>query len=68
MITAWQEYPRPQLERADWTNLNGLWDYAVVGKEEPTPVKWDGQILVPFCPESSERFFLASGRSAQRST
>ncbi len=50
---AWQEYPRPQLERADWTNLNGLWDYAVAGKESPTPVKWDGQILVPFCPESS---------------
>jgi hypothetical protein len=25
----WQEYPRPQLERKDWINLNGLWKYAV---------------------------------------
>ena len=50
---AWQEYPRPQLERSDWTNLNGLWNYAVTSKEDSTPVKWDGQILVPFCPESS---------------
>jgi hypothetical protein len=51
--TAWQEYPRPQLERANWTNLNGLWDYAVTGKEEQTPTHWAGKILVPFCPESS---------------
>jgi hypothetical protein len=49
----WKEYPRPQMERADWANLNGLWSYAVTGKEDQTPVKWDGQILVPFCPESS---------------
>ncbi|MES2438593.1 MAG: sugar-binding domain-containing protein [Verrucomicrobiota bacterium] len=49
----WQEYPRPQMERADWANLNGLWSYAVTAKEESAPVKWDGQILVPFCPESS---------------
>jgi beta-galactosidase len=49
----WKEYPRPQLERAGWKNLNGLWEYAVTSKEEQTPAKWDGQILVPFCPESS---------------
>ncbi|MEO5915280.1 MAG: sugar-binding domain-containing protein [Luteolibacter sp.] len=49
----WQEYPRPQMERADWTNLNGLWDYAVTAKDETTPASWAGQILVPFCPESS---------------
>ncbi len=49
----WQEYPRPQMERADWTNLNGLWDYAVTAKEETNPGEWAGQILVPFCPESS---------------
>lgn len=49
----WQEYPRPQMERGDWTNLNGLWDYAVTPKEEQTPAQWAGQILVPFCPESS---------------
>ena len=49
----WQEYPRPQMERADWTNLNGLWDYAVNGKSETIPGAWAGKILVPFCPESS---------------
>ncbi len=49
----WQEYPRPQLERGDWTNLNGLWDYSVTGKDVETPTSWSGQILVPFCPESA---------------
>jgi beta-galactosidase len=51
--SAWQEYPRPQLERAEWTNLNGLWDYVVTSKEAQAPAEWAGQILVPFCPESS---------------
>lgn len=50
--SAWKEYPRPQMERADWANLNGLWSYAVTPKQEAPPAKWDGQILVPFCPES----------------
>jgi beta-galactosidase/beta-glucuronidase len=50
---AWQEYPRPQLERKDWQNLNGLWDYAITGKDAAKPEKWDGQILVPFCAESA---------------
>ena len=27
---AWREYPRPHLQRPNWTNLNGLWDYAIV--------------------------------------
>jgi hypothetical protein len=50
---AWQEYPRPQLVRKDWLNLNGLWDYAITKKGAPEPEKWDGQILVPFCIESA---------------
>ena len=50
---AWREYPRPQLVRKDWHNLNGLWDYAIVAKDAAKPEKWDGQILVPFCPESA---------------
>ena len=29
---AWQEYPRPQMVRKDWLNLNGLWDYAITAK------------------------------------
>lgn len=50
---AWQEYPRPQLERAEWKNLNGLWDYAVVpNSQDIKPKSWDGQILVPFSIET----------------
>src|SRR5262245_16854926 len=50
---AWKEYPRPQLVRKDWLNLNGLWDYAITPKGAAKPAKWDGQILVPFCVESA---------------
>ncbi len=49
----WKEYPRPQLTRTGWQNLNGLWDYAITAKDAKQPEKWDGQILVPFCVESS---------------
>ena len=49
----WREYPRPQLVREDWTNLNGLWNYAITAKDVKTPEKWDGEILVPFAPEAS---------------
>lgn len=46
------EYPRPQMQREQWMNLNGLWDYAVLpaGAHFSQP---DGKILVPFCIESS---------------
>lgn len=48
------EYPRPIMERSDWKNLNGLWNYAIteVGKSA-MPATFDGQILVPFAVESS---------------
>lgn len=50
---AWTEYPRPQLARESWQNLNGLWDYAVTPASEINPpAGWDGQILVPFALES----------------
>lgn len=39
------EYPRPQLTRERWLNLNGLWDYT--GGDNATE-----QILVPYPPES----------------
>jgi Glycosyl hydrolases family 2, sugar binding domain/Glycosyl hydrolases family 2, TIM barrel domain/Glycosyl hydrolases family 2 len=47
------EYPRPQLVRKDWVNLNGLWQYAITAKDAEKPEKWDGEILVPFCVESA---------------
>lgn len=49
----WLEYPRPQLKRKEWKNLNGLWNYAIVSKESAQPVKFQGDILVPFAVESA---------------
>jgi len=49
---AWQEYPRPQMVRKNWTNLNGPWDYAVASLDSGPPRKWAGKILVPYCLES----------------
>ena len=46
------EYPRPRMERADWQNMNGLWEYAITRAGTPKPEKFDGQILVPFAVES----------------
>lgn len=46
------EYPRPQMVRAEWQNLNGLWSYAIRPVGEP-PSEYDGRILVPFAVESS---------------
>jgi beta-galactosidase/beta-glucuronidase len=47
------EYPRPIMERQDWTNLNGLWEYAITPVGEAEPSEYDGKILVPFAVESS---------------
>lgn len=46
------EYPRPQLKRAEWWNLNGEWQYAICSEEETQPEEYDGNILVPFPVES----------------
>lgn len=46
-----QEYPRPQLVRDSYINLNGKWDYAIT-KSDEIPTKYDGKILVPFSPEA----------------
>lgn len=47
------EYPRPIMERGEWKNLNGLWQYAIVEKGAPVPSNFEGNILVPFAIESS---------------
>ena len=49
---AWDIYPRPQMRRDSYVNLNGLWDFAV-SKEGVLPKTYDKQIRVPFCPESA---------------
>lgn len=47
------EYPRPIMERKEWKNLNGLWEYAVRPIGKSFPKNYEGNILVPFCIESS---------------
>ena len=46
------EYPRPQLRRDSFLCLNGPWQYAIRPRGEAEPAVWDGEILVPFSPES----------------
>lgn len=47
------EYPRPIMERAEWLNLNGLWDYSILKTGSAEPTSFNGQILVPYPVESS---------------
>ncbi len=46
------EYPRPQLRRESYLNLNGVWEYAV-SKVNSEPEEYDGEIVVPFPLESA---------------
>ena len=48
----WLQYPRPDMVRNAWINLNGLWDYAITPKDTK-PEKWNGKILVPYPVESA---------------
>lgn len=50
--SVWKEYPRPIMERDNWSNLNGYWEYAITEYDESLPTKFDGKILVPFAIES----------------
>ena len=45
------EYPRPQMVRDNWLNLNGRWDYAIT-RSGLRPERFPGKILVPFSPET----------------
>jgi beta-galactosidase/beta-glucuronidase len=45
------EYPRPQLVREGWTNLNGIWEHAFTATAD-RPARWAGPIVVPFSPEA----------------
>ncbi len=47
------EYPRPQMVREEWQNLNGLWDYTILPAEAESPTAFHGKILVPFAVESA---------------
>jgi Glycosyl hydrolases family 2, sugar binding domain/Glycosyl hydrolases family 2 len=46
------EYPRPQLARDSYLNLNGRWEYAITDDGSSPPRTYDGEILVPFSPET----------------
>lgn len=55
--TAWEEYPRPQLRRDEWLNLNGVWEFQTAANREevsdvPVNQTLNQRILVPFCIES----------------
>jgi hypothetical protein len=47
------EYPRPQMVRSRWLNLNGLWDLAITPADAPEPSVYPERILVPFPVESA---------------
>jgi beta-galactosidase/beta-glucuronidase len=49
----WPEYPRPQMVREHWQNLNGPWDLAVTSKHAGQPADFPERILVPFPIESA---------------
>jgi beta-galactosidase/beta-glucuronidase len=47
------EYPRPQMVRENWININGLWDFSIRPKAENQPSAYQGKILVPYPVESA---------------
>ncbi len=55
-MTRADDYPRPLLRRAEWTSLDGVWDFALdpTGRwRRPDQVVWDSRIIVPFAPETA---------------
>ncbi len=65
--SALPEYPRPQLVRQRWQNLNGLWQYSVTAKtDEQAPVRFEGNILVPYPIESALSGVMQPLRPSER--
>jgi hypothetical protein len=60
------EYPRPQLVRPDWQNLNGVWDFAITSRDAGAPGSFPLQILVPFPAESALSGIMQRITEAQR--
>lgn len=50
--TPWPEYPRPQMVRDEWLNLNGEWDLAILDAAEQEPREYLEKILAPYPIES----------------
>ncbi len=53
MVTFDPDYPRPQFVRARWLPLDGPWQYSFHEAAHPDRVAWQGEICVPYPPESS---------------
>ena len=53
------EHPKPQMQRKNWMNLNGAWDFSFdfgnsgIARKMFQEEKLDRKITVPFCPESA---------------
>jgi len=50
-LQPWNVYPRPQLKRDNWLNLNGIWEFSA-SRDALLPKEYDLSIRVPFCPEA----------------
>ena len=60
------EYPRPQMVRPDWLNLNGLWELAITTKDAERPVEFHDTILVPFPVESALSGIMTKVQETER--
>ena len=64
------EYPRPQMVRPDWQNLNGVWQFAAATQDQPPPINQElaERVLVPFPVESGLSGIQRHGRYASWGT
>lgn len=56
-----EPHPRPQFRRERWVSLNGSWAYSFSAATQPNEVDWQGEIVVPFPPESIRSGVRAEG-------